>query len=99
MIFLCNTHIMFHCLLEYNYHFHYNSINNKDILELKEYIEHNLKIIKSHSESWRKYFDIEVCRKYKKALDMIIKENCLDLSFTSEMYAEKVKEFLNQELG
>ena len=30
---------------------------------------------------------------------MIIKENCLGLSFTGEMYAEKVKEFLNQELG
>ena len=30
---------------------------------------------------------------------MIIKENCLDLSFTSEMYAEMVKELMNQELS
>jgi hypothetical protein len=80
------------------YYSHYDGINKDEILELKEYTEHNLKIIKSHSDSWKKYFDIEVCRKYQKILDMLIKEHCLDPSFTGEMYAEKVKEFLNQEL-
>ena len=79
------------------YQSHYDCIDNKDILELKEYTEHNIKIIKSHSDSWRKYFDIEVCRKYKKTLDMTIKENCLDLSFTDEMYAEKVKKLMCQD--
>ena len=46
-----------------------------------------------------KYFDIEVCRKYQKILDMLIKEHCLDPSYTGEMYAEKVKELMNQELS
>ena len=54
--------------------------------------------VESTTELWKKYFDIEVCRKYQKILDMLIKEHCLDPSYTGEMYAEKVKEFLNQEL-
>jgi len=81
------------------YYSHYDGINKDEILELKEYTEHNLKIVKSHSDSWKKYFDIEVCRKYQKILDMLIKEHCLDPSYTGEMYAEKVKELMNQELS
>ena len=81
------------------YYSHYAGIKKDEILELKECTEHNLKIIKSHSDSWKKYFDIEVCRKYQKILDMLIKEHCLDPSFTGEMYAEKVKELMNQELS
>ena len=81
------------------YNSHYDGIDQDEILELKECTEHNLNIIKSHSDSWRKYFDIEVCRKYQKILDMLIREHCLDPSFTGKMYAEKVKEFLNQELS
>ena len=42
---------------------------------------------------------IEVCRKYQKILDMLIKEHCLEPSYTGEMYAEKVKELMNQELS
>ena len=61
--------------------------------------KHNLKIIKSHSDSWKKYFDIEVCRKYQKILDMLIKEHWLDPSFTGEMYVEKIKELMTQELS
>ena len=80
------------------YYSHYDGINKDEILELKEYTEHNLKIVKSHSDSWKKYFDIEVCRKYQKILDMLIKEHCIDPSYTGEMYAEKVKELMNQEL-
>lgn len=81
------------------YYSHYNGISKDEILELKEYTKHNLKIIKSHSDSWKKYFDIEVCRKYQKILDMLIKEYCLDPSYTGEMYAEKVKELMNQEFS
>lgn len=80
------------------YYSHYDGIKKDEILELKECTEHNLKIIKSHSDSWKKYFDIEVCRKYQKIQDMLIKEHCLDPSFICEMYAEKVKELMNQEL-
>ena len=81
------------------YYSHYDGINKDEILELKEYTEHNLKIIKFHSDSWRKYFDIEVCRKYQKILDKMIKEHCFDTSITPDMYAEKVKELMNQELN
>ena len=81
------------------YYSHYDGINKDEILQLKEYTEHNLKIVKSHSDSWKKYFDIEVCRKYQKILDMLIKEHCLAPSYTGEMYAEKVKELMNQELS
>ena len=81
------------------YNSHYDGINEEDILVLKEFTEHNLKIIKSHSDSWRKYFDIEVCRKYQSILYMLMKEHCLDPSFTGEMYVEKIKELLNQEIG
>ena len=35
----------------------------------------------------------------QKILDMLIKEHCLDPSYTGEMYAEKVKELMNQELS
>lgn len=81
------------------YNSHYDGIDKKEILELKEYTEHNLKIIKSHSDSWRKYFDIEVCRKYQKILDKLIKEHCFDTSITTDIYAEKVKEIMHQEFG
>ena len=81
------------------YYYNYDGKKKDEILELKECTEHNLIIIKSHSESWKKYFVIEVCRKYQKILDMLIKEHCLDPSFTGEMYAEKVKELMNQELS
>lgn len=81
------------------YYSHYDGINKDEILELKEYTEHNLKIIKSHSDSWKKYFGIEVCRKYQKTLDMLMKEHCLDPSSTGEMYVEKIKELMTQELS
>ena len=81
------------------YYSHYDGINKDEILELKEYTEHNLKIVKSHSGSWKKYFNIDVCRKYQKILDMLIKEHCLAPSYTGEMYTEKVKELMNQELS
>lgn len=80
------------------YKFHYDGIDDKDITELKKYTEYNLKIIKSHSDSWRKYFDIKVCRKYQKIRDMLIKEYGLDSSITEEMYAKRLKELMNQEL-
>lgn len=44
------------------YYSHYDGINKDEILELKEYTEHNLKIVKSHSDSWKKYFDTLVSR-------------------------------------
>ena len=37
--------------------------------------------------------------KRRKILDMLIKEHCLDPSYTGEMYAEKVKDLMNQELS
>ena len=80
------------------YNTHYDGIDENNILELKENTELNLKIIKSHSNTWRKYFDIEVCRKYEKINDMLMKEHCFDTSITPEIYAEKVKELMNQEL-
>lgn len=80
------------------YSLHYDGVDKNDIIELKEYTEHNLKIIKSHSDSWRKYFDIEACRKYRVILDMLMKEYCFDTSITPERYASRVKELMNQEL-
>lgn len=81
------------------YNSHYDGIDKEDIIELKEDTEHNLRIIRSHSDSWRKYYDMEVCRKFQKVRDVIITEHCLDPSFTGEMYAEMVKELMNQELN
>lgn len=77
---------------------HYDGIDEKDIAELKEHAESNLRIIKSQSDSWRKYFDIEVCRKYDRVLDMLMREYCFNTSITHEMYAQKVKELMQQEL-
>jgi len=76
------------------YNSHYDGIDKEVILELKESTEHNLKIIKSHSDSWRKYFDTDICRKYQKILDMLIKEHYMDPSFTGEMCAETVKKLM-----
>ena len=76
---------------------HYDGIDEGEILKLKEHTELNLKIIKSNCNLWRKYFDIEVCRKYQKVRDVLIKEHCLDPSFTGEMYAERLKDLMNQE--
>lgn len=78
------------------YYFHYDGINKDEILELKECTEHNIKIIKSHVDSWRKYYDVEVCIKFQKINDMLITEHCFDLSFTTEKYASKLKELMNQ---
>lgn len=81
------------------YNSHYDGINKEDISELKEYTEHNLKIIRSHNDSWRKYFDVEVCRKYRKVLDVIMDKYLLDPSITPEKYAEIVNEHFNKELN
>lgn len=81
------------------YNSHYNGINKDEILELKEYTEHNLKIIKSHCDSWKKYFDIEVCTKFKKINDILMTENRFDTSITAEKYASKIKDLMNQELS
>jgi hypothetical protein len=80
------------------YSLHYDGIDKNDIIKLKEYTEHNLKIINSHSDSWRKYFDIEVCRKYRVVCDMLIKERCYDTSIAHDIYVSRVKELMNQEL-
>ena len=81
------------------YSSHYDGIDKEKIIELKEDTEHNLRIIRSHSDSWRKYYDTDVCRKFQIVRDVIIKEHCLDPSFTGEMYAKMVKELMNQELN
>ena len=48
------------------YYSHYDGINKDEILELKEYTEHNLKIVKSHSDSWKKILILRFVENIKK---------------------------------
>lgn len=48
------------------YYSHYDGINKDEILELKEYTEHNLKIVKSHSDSWKNILILRFVENIKK---------------------------------
>ena len=62
---------------------HYDGISASDINDLKKYIEANLRIIKSSNDSWKKYFDIDVLRKYEQAEHTAMVESCRDRSYTA----------------
>lgn len=78
------------------YKINYDGIDEDDIGELKKYTELNLRILKSQSNSWRKYFDVDILRKYHKAHDITIKECCLDTSITTEKYIKRVRELMQE---
>lgn len=77
---------------------HYDGIDRRDVLSLKRDTEHNLKMIKSNSDSWRKYFDRTVCKKFQEAHNILLEECESDPSMTEYVYAKRLKELMNQEL-
>ena len=78
------------------YKHHYDGVNENNISKFKKDIEQNLMVINNKSDAWRKYFDMDIIKKYNFAYLKIMQESFKDPSITNEMIMDKVKALMQQ---
>ena len=78
------------------YKHHYGGVSENNISKFKKDIEQNLMVINNKSDAWRKYFDMDIIKKYNFAYLKIMQESFKDPSITNEMIMDKVKALMQQ---